>query len=84
MTAQHSLINENNFLWGTGLNPSALRKFEEFGFVNPIITEKQRLYYEHDLELVRTMKKFVDRKLDLRQAYEKALQTMQDQTAKVA
>ena len=84
MNTQKPLINENNFCWGTGLNPDALRKFEEFGFVTPIFsTSAGNLYSEEDLDLVLRMRKFVG-EFSLRDAYEKAWKQMNFRAAHAA
>ena len=71
-----TLYDREEVLNATGLSHKALSKYEEFGFVQPWILKKKpmsrRFYSEHNPKHIKMMQTFLDGKHNLRQAYEKA------------
>jgi len=85
MRTPRHLIDEHSFVWGSGLNFETLRKYREFGFIEPVIEDRGvTLYSEDSLRLVRAMRQFIDGKHNLTQAYQKALQVLGEKALKAA
>ena len=76
-----TVFEPEEFAKEAGLSQKALEKYEEFGFVQPWILKKKpmsrRFYSEHNLKHIKMMQTFIDGKHNLRQAYKKAREQLE-------